>query len=246
MLRSFFWYIAFGITLVANTPKLLIAKRLEKQGKVKEKDDYVYKQVSRWARGNVKRSGAKLNIYGLENIPKDGSVVFVSNHQGAFDIALFLSHIPKQKGFIAKIEMKTKPLLSNWMKQIYCIFMDRKSLKGSASAILDGVNLLKQGKTLVIFPEGTRSKGDQIGEFKPASMKLATKAKAPIVPVTIDGSYKIFEKNNKRITPDIVNIYIHPVIETKNLSKEEQNELCDKVYQIIKSKLPLQEHNKKV
>lgn len=246
MLRSFYWYIMFGITLLATTPKLLIVRYLEKQGKVKEKDDYVFKQVKKWARGNVKRSGAKLNIHGLENIPEDGPVVFVSNHQGAFDIALFLSHIPKPTGFIAKIEMKTKPLLSNWMKHIYCVFMDRQSLKGSASAILEGVNLLKQGKSLVIFPEGTRSKSDQIGEFKPASMKLAIKAKAPIIPVTIDGSYKVFEKNNKRITPDTVNVFIHPVIETKNLTKEEQNELCSKVYDIIRSKLPLQENNKKM
>lgn len=240
MLRSFFWYIAFVITLLANTPKLLIINRLDKKGKIKEKDEYVYKQVSKWIAGNVKRTGAKVNVYGLENIPEDEAVVFMSNHQGAFDIAVFLSCIPKPKGFIAKIEMKNKPLLSTWMKHIYCVFMDRKSLKASASAILEGVNLLKQGKSLVIFPEGTRSKSDQIGEFKPGSMKLAIKAKVPIVPVTIDGSYKILEKNNKRITPDTVNVYIHPAIETKNLSKEEQNQLCEKVYNIIKSKLPLQ------
>ena len=68
---------------------------------------------------------------------------------------------------------------------------------------------------MVVFPEGTRSKGEQMGEFKAGSFKLATKAKVPIIPVTIDGSYKIMEGNKYRICPAKVNVYVHKPIETK-------------------------------
>ena len=115
--------------------------------------------------------------------------------------------------------------------------MDRSSLKKSAAAIIEGVNILKNGYSLVIFPEGTRSKGGPMCEFKAGSFKLATKAKVPIVPVTINGSYKLMEANNNMIKPAEVDLYIHPMIETYNLTKEEEKQLHTVVENIIKSKL---------
>ena len=90
---------------------------------------------------------------------------------------------------------------------------------------------------MVIFPEGTRSKGDEMGEFKAGSFKLATKAKVPIIPVTIKGSYKLMEANGNKIKPDMVEIFIHPEIPTADLSKEELSNLPEKVKSIIGSKL---------
>ena len=72
-------------------------------------------------------------------------------------------------------------------------------MKQSAQTIIDGIKQLKAGINMVIFPEGTRSKGAPVGEFKAGSFKLATKSKAPIVPVTIDGTYKVMEGNKNKI-----------------------------------------------
>lgn len=237
MVRTIAWYANFTLSLIATIPKLYKVKRLGKMGKISEMEECIHRTTSNWAMSQVRMSGAKINIYGKENIPKDIPVLFVSNHQGNFDIAIFMSHIDKPKGFVAKIELNKVPILRVWMKHINCVLMDRSSLRKSVEAITKGIKVLKSGHSLVIFPEGTRSKSDNMGEFKAGSFKLATKANVPIVPVTMKGTYKLMEQNNNKIKPAEVSIYIHPMLETAALSKEEQEALPLKVKEIIQSKL---------
>ncbi|MEG0771921.1 lysophospholipid acyltransferase family protein [Clostridium sp.] len=237
MLRTIIWYTTFATSLIGKIPQMYTVKSLEKKGQIIERDEYIDKVSSKWALNRVKLSGAKVKVFGQENIPSDKPVVFISNHQGNFDIALFMSHINKPKGYIAKIEMNKLPVIRNWMKYMNCVFMDRSNIRKSAEAIVEGVNIIKKGYSLVIFPEGTRSKGDKIGEFKAGSFKLATKSKAPIIPVTIKGSYKLMEANGSKIKPAEVEIYIHPPIDTAGLSKDELESLPEKVKAIIQNKL---------
>lgn len=237
MFRTIAWYTNFATSLVGTLPKLHKVKSLEKQGKEDEKNEYVHKVTSKWAQSQLKMSGAKVTVYGKENIPKDVPVVFMSNHQSNFDIPLLMVHINKSKGFVAKTELKKVAILRDWMEQINCVFMDRNDLRQSVKTIIEGIKLIKEGKSLVIFPEGTRSKGGSIGEFKGGSFKLATKPKVPIVPITINGSYKLLEQNGNKVKAAEVEIYIHPMIETANLTKEEADALPGKVKVIIMSKL---------
>lgn len=237
MLRTIAWYTNFALSLVGKIPQMYKVQSLEKNGKTRESIDYIHKVTSKWAKNHVNMSGAKVIIHGNENVPKDIPVVFISNHQSNFDIALFMSYIDKPKGYIAKIEMNKIPILRTWMEYMNCVFMDRSNIRKSAEAIVEGVNIIKGGHSLVIFPEGTRSKSNNIGEFKAGSFKLATKSKAPIIPVTIKGSYKLMEANNNKIKPAEVELFIHPMIETKNLTKEEADALPEKVKSIIQSKL---------
>lgn len=238
MLRTIAWYTHFAVSLLLKTPEMFRVKKMIKDGKNPEAIEYIEKTTRKWALSQMKLSGARVKIYGEENIPKDVPVLFIGNHQSNFDIALFLSYIKKPKGYIAKSEMKSWPLVHTWMEFIDCVFMDRSNIRKSAEAIVQGVNILKSGHSLVIFPEGTRSKGDKLGDFKAGSFKLATKAKVAIVPVTISGSYKLMEQNGNKIKPAEVELYIHPMVETKDLSKEELDGLPKKVKNIIGSKLP--------
>ncbi|WP_171903754.1 lysophospholipid acyltransferase family protein [Cellulosilyticum sp. I15G10I2] len=237
-MRTLMWYISFAFTLIGTIPKLFKVNTLKNQGKSIDCEDYIHKVTSKWALGAVKRTGTCVEVYGTQNLPQEQAVVFISNHQGNFDIPILMSYVNKPKGFIAKIETQKIPVVRTWMRHIHCIFMDRSTLKGSAGAIIEGINTLKKGYSLVIFPEGTRSKSNQMGEFKSASFKLATKAKVPIIPISICGSYKIMEANHNQIKPAQVKLYIHECIETKNLSKEQIEQLPEQVYNIIKSKLP--------
>lgn len=238
-MKTTMWYINFALALIGTIPKLFKAKSLKKQGKLSEYEKYVHAITSKWALGAVKRTGSQVHVHGSENLPKEGAVVFISNHQGNFDIPILIGYVDTPKGFIAKVETRKIPLVRTWMENIHCIFIDRSTLRGSAGAIIEGINTLKEGYSLIIFPEGTRSKHEQIGEFKAASFKLATKPKVPIIPITISGSYKIFEGNNDKVRPAEVNLYIHPAIQTKDLSKEELEQLPSKVSHIIQSKLSL-------
>ncbi|MBE6022772.1 MAG: 1-acyl-sn-glycerol-3-phosphate acyltransferase [Cellulosilyticum sp.] len=238
MMRTIYWYVSFVFTLIGTIPKLNKVKRLEKQGKLEERDAYIHKASTKWMLDNIRRSGSTVEVIGTENLPKDETVVFISNHQGNFDIPLLMSYIDMPKGFISKIEAKKIPIIVQWMELIHCVFMDRSTLKGSAGAIIEGIKVLKAGHSLIIFPEGTRSRGDQMGEFKHASFKLATKPGVPIVPVTIDGSYKVMEQNHNKIRPAHIKLTIHPVVTTKGLSKDELEALPDQVAATIASALP--------
>jgi 1-acyl-sn-glycerol-3-phosphate acyltransferase len=237
MLRSIVWYTNFALSLVIKIPQGYKVERLLKAGKISEADAYVHKAATSWAISHVKMSGAKVKVFGEENIPADIPVLFVSNHQSNFDIALFMSHINKPKGYIAKIEMKKIPVLRTWMEYMHCVFMERGTPRKAAEAISEGIKILKRGYSMVLFPEGTRSKGDHMNEFKAGAFKLATKSGVPIVPVTIKGSYKLMEQNNSKIRPAEVEIYIHPIISVDNLTREEEGALSEDVKAIIQSKL---------
>ena len=220
-MRTLFFYINFVCGLIGIYPMSFIANRLLKQGKKKEHDEYTDKIVRKWAWGRIKLSGAKMVIKGEENLPKDRPILFVSNHQSNFDIPILIACLPGMKGFIAKIELNRIPCLSRWMRHIYCLFMDRNDLKQSMKIIGEGIKALKGGYNMVVFPEGTRSKGDTMREFKAGSFRLATKSGAMIVPVTIDGSYKVLEFNRNPFKKVPIGLYIHKAIDPTTLTKEE-------------------------
>ena len=237
-LRSIYWFVSFIVSIGFSSIKLFKAKILEKRGKYAELDKYAFDVTTKWAKRRMKESGANIVVHNQEKIPKDSPVLFMSNHQGNFDIAIFMASIEKNTGFVAKIEMEKAIIVRGWMKYIHCIFMDRSDIKQSLRIILQGIEVLKQGHSLVVFPEGTRSQCDEMRQFKHGSFKLATKSKVPIVPVTLDGSYKLMEQHGGTITPARVDGYVHDPIPTAGLSKEEINDLPNRVMDIIATKLP--------
>lgn len=238
MIRTIIWFIWFVLSLIISTPFIFRVKYLIKKNRIEESESLIYKCTNIWANSLLKLAGVKVNVHGIDNIPKDKTVLFVGNHQGNFDIPIYITQIPRVIGFISKIEVEKIPVVRTWMNFLHCVFMDRSNLRKSGEAIIKGVKNLKNGHSIVIFPEGTRSKGGPIKEFKAGSFKLATKSKCPIVPVTMDGSFKIMEHGNGPwIKPATVNLYFHPAIETANLTKEEQDILPKTVQNIISSKI---------
>jgi 1-acyl-sn-glycerol-3-phosphate acyltransferase len=203
------------------------------------KEDRGWESVAKWAKQRITDTGARITVHGLENMPAEKSgILYISNHQSNMDIPLLIAYIPGKKGFIAKKELSKIPMLSNWMNLIHCLYMDREDIKQSAKIIIEGIKQLKEGINMVVFPEGTRSKGGPVHEFKAGSFKLATKSKAVVVPVTIDGTYLLMEGNGGKVKPADVNLYIHKPINTAELSKEELAELPKRVEETILSALP--------
>lgn len=239
MIRTIIWFIWFFLSLIISIPFLIRVKLLTKKGNIEKSNELTKKYITIWANSLLKLAGVKVNVHGIENLPKDRTVLFVGNHQGNFDIPIYICSIPTLFGFISKIEVEKIPLIIGWMNAMHCVFMDRSSVRKSSEAIIKGIKNLKAGHSIVIFPEGTRSKGDKMSEFKAGSFKLATKAKCPIVPITINGSYKIMEHGEGRwFKKGTVDFYIHPLVEVDGLSKEEQDQLPARVQAIVASKLP--------
>ena len=126
------------------------------------------------------------------------------------------------------------PLYGSWILEVRSVLIERDNPRESVKAISKGINYINDGFSLMIFPEGTRSQGPEMGEFKKGAMKLATKPKVPVIPVSINDSWKCFEEHGKMTGADI-SIMIHPAIETKDISKEEEKHLSDKVEEIIRN-----------
>lgn len=233
MLRTLFFYPCIIISLIFASICRIRIKILTIKGDTEKRKAYIHKVTHSWGKFILRIAGARVNVVGLDNLPKNETVLFVSNHQSNFDIPLLLGTIDIAKGFIAKKELENWPFISTWMRYINCIFMDRENLRKSASSIIEGVNLLKSGYSMVIFPEGTRSKGKPVSEFKGGSFKLATKSKCLIVPLTINGTYKLLEENHNRIKSADIELVIHPSINVSNLNKDELENLPNAVHSII-------------
>lgn len=229
MLKTILFYFIFFLYMIYSLVKKLKLDKIRKNASEKEAENYIYISVKKWANFILKLINASIKIKGKENIPQV-PCLFVSNHQGFLDIPIILSSLDRTVGFIAKQELTKFKLVSYWMKQINCIFIDRKDIRQSIKSINKGAELLNQGHSMVIFPEGTRSKGPKIGEFKKGSLKLALKSKVPIVPIAIDGSYKLREGNaHSMIKSADVNITICKPIYTDSLSREEKESLADNI-----------------
>lgn len=235
MIRTFIFYTYAIISLLLSLFGTIKANYLGKKGDFNAQSQYIYKMTTGWAKRVIKFSGSKVTINGLENIPKNQTVLVVSNHQSYFDIPLLMIALPFPKGFIAKKELAKWLGVRIWMKKMRCVFMDRDNMRKSAEAIVDGINILKSGHSMVIFPEGTRSKGGPTHEFKSGSFKLATKSGVPILPVTLDGTYNMLEgtSDKKRIKATNIEITIHKLIDVASLSSDEIKKLHETVEQIV-------------
>jgi len=236
MLRTYFFYLVLGLYLLFSLFNYLVYLILGLFSKDLQYR-FVHTSVASWGRLMVALSSSKITVIGKEKLP-EGNVLYVSNHQGNYDIPVLLGFLPKPKAFLAKIELEKVPIISLWMRTMGCLFLDRGNLKQSLRVILKGIEQLKSGHTLIIFPEGTRSKGTPLLDFKKGSLKLGLKAGIPIVPITLDGTYTMYEETGY-ITKSKATITIHDPIYPSTLSKEEQNTLIDTVKATIASALPL-------
>ena len=130
-------------------------------------EQLVDRHIPRWSRGILKVTGVTLTVEGLENIPKEGPCVFVGNHRSYYDIPLLLASLDKPHGILAKEELGKIPLLNRWMKLLGCVFVQRDDLRASVRALNDATAIVESGRSFVIFPEGTRYKGEEGGVGEP-------------------------------------------------------------------------------
>ncbi len=235
MLRTILWVIYFLIRLFLTIPPLFKLKYLLKKGKNNEAEILIDKVAKTWSTKLIKASGSTVVVKGEENVPENKAVVFVSNHLSNFDIIVLMGYIKKPKAFIAKKELSKFPVFSTWMRYLNCVFIERGNPRKALLSIIEGAHKLKQGHSMVIFPEGTRSMDARLKAFKPGSLKLAIKAGVPIVPVTLKGTNDIMPRDKFRIRPAEVEIIISPPVIVEENS--DSNDLTEAVRNAIAKNL---------
>lgn len=171
-------------------------------------------------------SGTRVIVRGVENIPKDETVVYAINHRSIFDIILTYPYMRKPTGFIAKKELGNIPFFSWWLWFGNTLFLDRKDIRKGMKTMLKGIDNVKRGVSMAIFPEGTRNRDKEskisLLDFHEASFKLASKPKVPVIPIAIYNSADCFENHKPWIRKATVLITIGKPFRIDELPEEDR------------------------
>ncbi len=186
-----------------------------------------------WAKGILFASQIKVNVKGLKNIDPSRSYVYMSNHQSNFDIPVLLAHLPVQFRWLAKAELFKIPLFGRAMRGAGYVEIDRFNQESAFRSIAEAAGKIKNGVSVMIFPEGTRSRDGRIRPFKKGGFILAVDAGVPIVPIILQGTWDIMEKSSLRIKTGEVVLNIEKPIATIRYSRENKNDLIETVRQAI-------------
>ena len=162
-------------------------------------------------------------------------MLYIGNHRSYFDIVMTYVRVPRPTGYIAKIGMLKVPLLSHWMKNLHCLFIDREDIKQGMKIILEAVEKVKSGISICIFPEGSRSKEpDAFLPFHGGSFKIAEKSGCPIIPMSINNASQIWEDHLPWIKKAHVVIEYGKPIYMAELDKTEKRRINIIVQEAIK------------
>lgn len=239
MLRLLFIIIFLIIFFTASIPLYLILWII---GKFNRNARHIISlRIVQWAfKVIIFITGSDITCVGLENIPKDEAVLFVGNHRGFFDIIISYSMMPNLTGYVSKKEIGNVPFLGTWMKLVNCLFMDRSDIKASMKTILLGIERIKSGISIFIFPEGTRAKqGESMKNFKEGSLKMAQKTGCKVIPVAFCNTSAIFEDHLPFIKKAKVYLEFGKPIVLEELAPEDKKHLGrythDKIQQMIQA-----------
>ena len=234
MMRTILFCLAAILTIVIiGIPAMLIVLLIRLFSKRAARlVTYAFIRFVMWA--FLPASGTKITIEGAENIPdKNTPVLFISNHRSYFDIICAYAKIPGHYAFVGKKEFQKVPFISQWMQLLGCIFLDRENPREGIKSINAAVDQIKEGYSMWICPEGTRSQLDQMLPFKEGSFKIAEKAGVPIVPIAFTHTDDILENHMPWLKKANVTIAVGKPIETAGLSRPELKDLHHQVYNEI-------------
>ncbi|GHT70402.1 hypothetical protein AGMMS50239_38760 [Bacteroidia bacterium] len=174
-----------------------------------------------------------VKVIGKEKLDKRQSYIFVSNHQGSYDIFLIYGYIGQAIKWVMKQSLRKIPLVGYACERAGFIFVDNSSAQAAAKTIQIAESKLKNGASIVIFPEGSRSQTGKMNKFKKGAYQMALDLKLPIVPVTINGSFNILPIHTYLIHPHKMELIIHDPIETDSIQVENIREAAVKIKELV-------------
>ena len=230
MLRALKVAVRFFGRLLRVRPRVAKLRKLD----VPERWEESFKVVQYVGSRTLDDTGGRVVYHGLENIPEEGSFYLVANHQCYFDICALVRVMDRPLAFIAKNSLKKVPLLKYWLEIPGSLYLDRDDARQAVTVMKQASEQLKNGLSMAIFPEGTRSRKAEPGEFHKGSLRPAFTSGRPILPVLIDGTYKLFEGNKGfTVKPAEVHLYFGKPIPTEGMPKSEQQELAANIGALI-------------
>ena len=181
-----------------------------------------------------------VKVEGREHLDKKQSYVFVSNHQGAFDIFLIYGFLGRNFKWMMKYQLRKMPFIGMACQAAHHIFVDKRGTAKIKQTYLEARQTLKDGMSLVVFPEGARTFTGHMGDFKRGAYMLASDLQLPIVPLTINGSFQVMPRmrDMKWVQWHPLTLTIHEPIPPKEQSSENITATLQESYQVIMNALP--------
>ena len=191
--------------------------------------DYLHNCAIIWARGCLLLSGIQVKINGSHNLPDSRSAVYIANHQSHFDILAMYACLPIQFRWMAKKELFSIPLFGLAMRRCGYISIDRSNRRNAMQSMIAAAQRIKDGTSVIVFPEGTRTTDGKLLPFKKGGFLIALKAQAPLVPVAIIGGFSLLPRGSLLVRPGQIEMTVLPPVETANLSNKELDTLMGKI-----------------
>ncbi len=192
-----------------------------------------HKVANIWARILLILTNTKVRVIGAENVLSREPGVYMANHQSDFDILILLAHVPGQFRWIVKKELFQIPVFGAAMKKAGYIEIDRQHHEKAMISLDAAARKIREGKSVMSFPEGTRSKDGKVKSFKQGMFHLAINAGVPIIPISIIGAKDIMPKRSLMIRPGKVFLVIDKPIDVKEFTIENRHDLIEKVRNVI-------------
>jgi len=186
-----------------------------------------------WAKSILFVSGIRVDVEGLANIEPSKSYIYMSNHRSNFDIPVLLGCLPIQFRWLAKAELFKIPIFGRAMSAAGYVKIDRSDRKSAFESIEQIAAKLKNGVSVMIFPEGTRSEDGKVKPFKKGGFVMAVDTGVPIVPVILRGTRSIMTKGSWRINPGDVTLSIEKPIDTTGYTRDTKEDLIKTVRSVI-------------
>lgn len=233
-----FNYKAYGMIalhlLVVMEPKIAYHKHLVEKGKLEKADAFGFRAVKKWATFMLKNAKMDVTVEGLEKIPKDRPVLFTPNHQSYADIPLLL-HVLKDYniGFLMRKSLNKFFAIDQISQIIKCVPIDQDNPRDSVKGLIKTAEQIKNGQSMVVFPEGKRGYSNTPDEFKNGAFKIVQKTGVTVVPIYMRNVFKALEGSDDLITPASVKVTILDPIETGHMTRNDVKQLHDQVYNII-------------
>ncbi len=198
-------------------------------------ENKVHKIANLWARMLLWLTSTRVDVIGKENVLMEKPQIFMANHQSDFDILIVLAYIPGQFRWIAKKELFKIPIFGKAMRNAGYIEIDRQNHEKALKSLDEAAQKIREGKSVVTFPEGTRSRDGKIRPFKQGMFHLAIQAGVPIVPISIIGAHDIMPKRTLKVKPGRITMIIDRPVDVSGYTLETRGELIERVRHIIVS-----------
>lgn len=220
------YYVLYTVVAaIIGFPSLFITGRI----------DFLWKIALAGAQFGARMVGVRGEAIGREQLDPKQTYIFMANHQSNIDPPVFVPLIGRRVFILVKKELFKLPILGYAMRRAQFIPVDRSNRESAVESVRQAIEVLKSGLSLMVYPEGTRTRDGNLLPFKKGPFHLAMDSAIPVVPVTIVGAYEAWPKGTFRIRPGQVRVIFHSPVDPKEFGSRE--ELMEKVRNVIESGL---------